>query len=107
MWKASFLSRFFGRARNLVVGSTVGCLLWATPYPEAPAADRTPPAALLCESALVGKTPPSQLRGGRGHQHCALSVGIVLGGLLGLTVNPLLATQVIRLGLIASGLHCS
>ena len=45
-------------------------------------------------------------RGGRGPEHCALSIGIFLGGALGFWVNPFLGTQAMRLGLMASVLHC-
>ena len=44
--------------------------------------------------------------GGRGAQHCALAIGVILGGAIGFWANPFLGTNVMRFGLMATVLHC-
>jgi len=58
------------------------------------------------DAATSGNLPATRW-GGRGAEHCALSIGIFLGGALGFWVNPFLGTQAMRLGLMASVLNCS
>jgi hypothetical protein len=58
-------------------------------------------------SAEMDASSLASLRGGRGPEHCALSIGIFLGGALGFWVNPFLGTQAMRFGLMASVLNCS
>lgn len=60
------------------------------------------------QDAFASEQPmdPQAARGGRGPEHCALSVGIFLGGALGFFANPFLGTAVMRLGFMAAALHC-
>jgi hypothetical protein len=77
------------------------------------AASRTgpPPApratAVSTQPLSIRDGTTAALQGGRNPEHCALSVGIFLGGAMGFWVNPFLGVQAMRLGLMASVLHCS
>ena len=48
----------------------------------------------------------SEVIGGRGPEHCALAIGVMIGGAFGFWGNPILGVAVLRFGLMASTLHC-
>ena len=93
--------------------STLVCLLpqqttLAASQMQSAALPDNPASTASCDAApeSIANPAAAEAIGGRGPQHCALALGVMLGGAIGFWANPLLGGTVLRFGLMATVLHC-
>lgn len=91
--------------------SALVCLLpWQSALLAAPPEGMPDKAAVARQHAdsPPAADDPSQFAvvGGRGPKHCAMAIGVMIGGAIGFWGNPILGASVLRFGLMATALHC-
>ena len=94
--------------------SAITCLLplqpasLAAPSAGAPISDKSTVAAPHAEAASeINDTSRFEVIGGRGPKHCALAVGVMIGGAIGFWGNPIFGASLLRFGLMAAVTHCA
>jgi hypothetical protein len=91
------------RSRIAKLSSLVPVLLLMLLAGDAAARARTPHVDVPQAAAPPADTAPAAAKA----EHCALSLGVVLGSVLSFWANPIVAYQVFEVGLMMTLVYCS